>query len=236
MHLGCALFLRGLRRTDLHQFATASFSGPPARRFAHAAKAVEYRAYSYRCFHQVANFHWPGHLHSLCVMQSGGNHATALLAVWRASKDARLDSGLQVRGIVRRHLCKQALLRIARWLQQGLRYARAHEKLRIAFPQWRQDPRQHRAIFRSEHFSSIFTLLRSVETYPDTVHFPARTPEGHVLFQIPWTLRHRPRDGPVNIDFALTNIFENAVIGGRFAPFIMMLGKPVHRHRYPATR
>src|SRR4029453_12017933 len=147
-------------------------------------------------------------------MQSRRNYATALLAIWCTTKNARVHPRLQVRRVVCRHLCEQAFFRIMRRLQKSLRDAWAHEELRIAFPQWRQDLRQHRALFRSEHLCSIFTLLRSIETPPDAGHLPTCAPERHVLFHISRALHHWPCNGPVNIYFAIANILENAVIRG----------------------
>jgi len=52
------------------------------------------------------------------------------------------------------------------------------------------------------------------------------------IFQIPVPGDHRPGDSPVNVHMTLPDVLQNALVGGRFAANIVMLGKTVHGDRH----
>src|ERR1700732_1528763 len=108
-----------------------------------------------------------GHLHGADPMQSAADSTAALGAVWSPAKDAGLDAGLQIRGIVRGHSRKKAIIGIFRRMQERLRHAFSDQELRKRLRQKRQFRRDLLAIIRPEHLRALLADLRRVKADPD---------------------------------------------------------------------
>jgi len=61
-------------------------------------------------------------------------------------------------------------------------------------------------------------------------------PERDVLFEVSRALHHGSGDGPMDVDFPVTDILQDAGISRGLATFVVMLGESVHRDSHPASR
>jgi len=161
-------------------------------------------------------------------VQAHARRATALSAIWRASKDARLDASLEVRRVVDRHLGKEALLRCFRWLQKGLCNTLIDEEFWVALSQRKKLRYQAFAVLSGEHLRGVFIKLGAVNARPDTICFLAAAPEVHIFFKVARSNQHWPRNGPVNIDGQAFNIPQDSMIGRGLSPHIVVLWQSVH--------
>src|SRR6266478_3923143 len=121
-------------------------------------------------------------------------------------------------------------------MKESLSHALGKEEFRKLRRQGRQAPRQDFAITGSQHFQTVFTKLRSVNAHPDAVDLRPRAPEGYVLFQVAGPREHGARNDPVDIDLAAFDVLEDALVGCRLAPDVVILGEAVHRDGYTQTR
>lgn len=84
------------------------------------------------------------------------------------------------------------------------------------------------AVFQGEHFPTLFADLRGVEAHPQSVNLWAAAPERHVFFEVARARKHLVRDGPVNVDLAAFDVFEDALVGGGLAANVVMLWETVN--------
>ena len=119
---------------------------------------------------------------------------------------------------------------------QRFSHALREQQLRKFFVHQRQFARESLAVGRQKHFGALFADLRCIDADPDAIHFGARAPESDVFFEVARALHHRPRDHPVDVDFAAFDIFENAFVGGGLAADVVVLGQPVNRDGHADAR
>src|SRR5580704_17458970 len=110
-------------------------------------------------------------------MEAGASCTSALGAVRRASKDARLNARFEVGGNVDRHLGKKTIARVAGRMDEGATHARVHQKLRKLLAEQRQFGGDEFAMVGRKHFGTLFADLRSVQANPDAVCFRPLIPE-----------------------------------------------------------
>src|SRR5438045_4876232 len=80
----------------------------------------------------------------------------------------------------------------------------------------------------------MFALLWAVKAHPDSIDLGSGLPESNIFFQIAGPLQHRSSNGPMDVDFAVADVFQNAGVGRRFAPGIMVLRQSVDGDSNPA--
>jgi len=83
------------------------------------------------------------------------------------------------------------------------------------------------AIIGEQQLGALFADLRSVAADPDAIGFRARVPERDVFFQVAGTGEHLVGDGPVDVDLAAGNVFENAFVGGGLTANVVVFGQAV---------
>jgi hypothetical protein len=74
----------------------------------------------------------------------------------------------------------------------------------------------------------LFAELRGVEAHPEAVNLWAVAPERHVFFEVAGARKHLARDGPVNVDLAAFDVFEDALVGGGLAANVVMFRETVN--------
>src|SRR6516165_8432606 len=74
----------------------------------------------------------------------------------------------------------------------------------------------------SKNLRSQCTLLRSKEAEPDALRLGTQTPEPGKVLQVSRTFHHLTGDRAVNCDLGTGDILQDAVIGCRLAPQIML--------------
>src|SRR5450631_1222558 len=161
-------------------------------------------------------------------MKAAAGGAPALRAIWRATKNARFDSRLEVSGIVNGHFREKTVSRTRRWMDEGRSNAGVHKEFWKLFVQEWQFTGDDLTVNSGQHFGAMLADLGSIDTHPNTVYLRARIPKGNVVFKIARAFQHRAGDDPVDVDFTAGDILQNALIGGGFAANVMMLRKAVN--------
>jgi hypothetical protein len=202
---------------------------PPGKLRRVQTQAVHEQSDVDRTLHEMIDFKRSRQLDGFNPVKPAADGTTALCAVWSAAKNTRLDTTLQVGGIIRRHFGEEAIAGIAGGIKDGASDAFRGEEFGIFLGDCRQLAGNKLAVGISEHFGGLFRELGSVEADPDAVDLRPVTPKGDVLLEVGGARKHRARDGPMDIDLATFDVFQDALVGGRFAANIMMFGESVDR-------
>ncbi len=187
-------------------------------------ETVEQEADVDGALYEVIDLQRAGELDGLDPVKAAADGATALGAVGRTAENARFNAALQVGRIIGGHFGEKAIVGVGGRLNDSASNALVREELRIFIGEGRQLTRNEVTIFGGKHLGALLAELGSVQADPNTIDFGARAPKGDVFLEVTGAGKHLASDGPMNVDFAAFDIFEDAFISGGLAANVVMFG------------
>ena len=172
----------------------------------------------------------PGSVCRATALRAAEAMQPQLRAVGIAAELARRDLGLEIGGDAVGRLGEDAVVGRVRRMQVGVQQPLRHLDLREALAQHQQLIDDPCAIFGQEPFVRHFADLRRVEAHPDGPDVRVVGPLLDERLDVAVALHLLTRDRAVHGDLVSLDVLQDAIVGGRRAPHVVLRLQAVDRH------